>query len=293
MERLVRLAAVLKVAGKGGVSAAKLVTVAGFQGDNAEDQLERDLRYLRQQGWQIDTVSGPGEPGHYRMVTVDNRLRVRLTPAQQRALQRAVLLADRQDLVERLGLPQAHKPADVAAVAPLSGHDERLSTALRAVRHRSKLRFRYAGKPRVVHAESVRSQNEQWYLRGLEEGADVVKVFVVTRMSDVQWDSPGTAERVPPTERLNLHPMRWAVDPAVEVTVRTGPQYQPDVERWLGVPDAVDETSDVVELRYTVTNRAALRTRLYQLGRRVELVGPAELRDELVDELATAAGEHR
>lgn len=292
MERLVRIAAVLKVADERGVSADKLVKVAGFDGDNALDQLSRDLKLLRAQGWQIDRISEEGAPAVYRMVTVDNRLRVRLTPDQQRELQRAVLVADRADLVERLGLPPGERPTELPAMLPLSGHDERLSAAVKAVQNRCVMTFRYNGKPRVVHPESVRSQNQRWYLRGCEDGGDVLKLFVVTHMDDVTIDAPGTARRVSAEPRLELHPMRWKLDPPVAVTLRTSQQHVDDVQRWLGAPRSLTATPESSELEYVVTNRAALRVRLYELGERVEVIGPEDVRQELLDELA-AAGEVR
>lgn len=291
MERLVRLAAVLKAAGADGVSADKLLRAGEYAGDNTHDLLGRDLRHLRSQGWQIETLSAQGDEGRYRMVTVDNRLRVRLTPEQQTALQRAVILADRADLVERLGLPVSEQPGEVGAALAPGAYDDRLSAALRAVRHRAVLRFRYGGKDRVVHPESVRAQNEQWYLRGVEDGDDVLKAFVVARMSTVALDPPGTARPVDAEPGLELHPMRFQVDPPTEVTLLTTTDHQPDVRRWLGEPRSTRADGDRVQMTYEVTNRAAMRCRLHELGPRVTLVGPDVFRRELVAHLAAAAGE--
>ena len=288
-----RMAAVLKVSGERGVSADKLVKVAGFDGQYALDQLSKDLKLLRAQGWQIDTISEPGTPAVYRMVTVDNRFRVRLTPAQQRALQRAVLIADRADLVKRLGLPPGERPKELPAMLPLSGHDQRLTASVKAVQNRCVMRFRYNGKARIVHPESIRAQNQKWYLRGCEEGGDVLKLFVIPHMDDVSVDPPGTAARVSAEPRLELHPMRWQLDPPVVVTLRTAEDHVADVQRWLGAPRSITATQDAVELEYVVTNRAGLRVRLYELGHRVELVGPDDVRQELLEELAAAAGEDR
>jgi hypothetical protein len=85
--------------------------------------------------------------------------------------------------------------------------------------------------------------------------------------------------------------MSWEIDPPVEVTLRCPTEYAPDVRRWLGAP--LHESDDGVEsvLAYRVTNRAALRSRIYQLGTRVSLVGPEDVRQELLDELASMAGE--
>lgn len=303
MERLVRIAAALRERGAVGETGDRLAQIAGFAGDRSMDQLSRDIRSLTEQGWQIDNLAGPGEPARYRMRTVDNRLRVRLTPPQRRALQRAVLLADRDDLVERLGLGEAADPAsrhraDISAEVPTAGHDALLATVLRAVRMGSRLRFTYKGVPRVVHPESVRSQNGTWYLRGQEEDANgagpaadaPVKSFVVARMSEVSADEPRTARPVPATRHPQLHPMTWEIDPPVDVTLRTSIDHQPDVRRWLGEPAAEEVADGQVTMRYVVTNRAALRQRLYELGRRVVLVGPEEVREELLAELRELKG---
>jgi len=304
MERLVRIAATLRERGVVGETGERLAEIAGFDGERSMDQLKRDIRSLTDQGWQIDNLAGQGEPARYRMRTVDNRLRVRLTPPQQRALQRAVLLADRNDLIDRLGLgdrtPGGGSPPESGVVAgvPTTGHDALLATVLRAVRMGSRLRFTYKGTPRVVHPESVRSQNGTWYLRGQEEGsgtgapngAPVVKAFVVARMSDVTADPPRTARPVRAARHPGLHPMSWEIDPPIEVTLRTAADHQPDVRRWLGEPAAEEVAGDDVVMRYVVTNRAALRTRLYELGRRVVLVGPEEIRRELLDELRDLVG---
>jgi predicted DNA-binding transcriptional regulator YafY len=173
----------------------------------------------------------------------------------------------------------------------VGAHDSALSTVVRATSLRALLRFAYKGSPRTVHPESVRSQNGTWYLRGREDGSDVVKTFVVSRMSDVVAEPPGTAERPEPVRHPGLHPMTWEIDPPVEVVLRTTPEYEPDVRRWLGPPVDVEGPRDGrVVLRYRVTHRAAFRTRLYELGRRVEVVGPDEVRREVVAELRRMAG---
>lgn len=292
MERLVRLATTLQWASTVGVSSERLVQVAGFQGGaDAVSQLGRELRNLRQLGWQIDNIGGVGETARYRMTTVDNRLRVRLTPGQQSALRRAALLADREDIVERLGLEATDLFKVLAAAVPTTGHDAALATVVNAVRMRGLLRYRYKGTERTVHPISVRTQNSKWYLQGLEDGSDKVKWFVVSRMSQVVADEPDTATVPEGSRHTGLHPMTWEVDPPVDVTLRTPAEYAPDVRRWLNAPSIEKERDGIVEMVYIVTNRAALRCRLYELGPRVEVVGPQELRDELLDELSLMAGE--
>ncbi|MCX6397191.1 MAG: WYL domain-containing protein [Propionibacteriales bacterium] len=290
MERLVRLVAVLHQYGTQGVPANNLVDIAGFDGVDAVSQLAREFRYLRELGWQIDNIGGEGTMGIYRMSTVDNRLAVKLSPEQQAALLRAVLLASRDDLVERLGLAQGERPAEVVAAVPVAG-DAALSVVTEALRSGCLLRFRYAGSARAVHPEAVRAQNGKWYLRGHEEGSDIVKMFVVSRMSDVVPDPTVKAVRLETERRTGLHPMTWQVDPPIDVRLCASVDYASDVRRWLGTPTEETESVGDVTFTYRVTNRSALRARIYELGPRVRVLGPEEIRDEILDELAVMAGE--
>lgn len=291
MERLIRLMAVLSEAGEIGVPASRLCAVAGFDGEEAADQLTREFRHLREHGWQIDNLAEAGAEGVWRLRTGDSRLRLRLDDRQQAALQRAVLLADRHDLVERLGLPSTTQPPEIDAdlqQTPLGGA---LAVVLRAVQQHALLRFRYGGKDRVLHPASVKHQNGQWYLSGREDGVEEIKHFVVGRMSLVAADEPRTADRVEPVGRLALHPLRWEVDPPLEVVLEVAQEFVPDAVRWLQQPSAQSEVASGVEhLTYVVTNRSAMRSRLYLLGERVRIVGPDEFRAELIAELSEIAG---
>jgi predicted DNA-binding transcriptional regulator YafY len=294
MERLVRIAAMLQAHPQGGVSAARLDRVAGFPESPGHDQLKREIRHLERQGWRIENIAPAGSPAVYRMTTVDNRLRVRLTLGQQAALRRAVLLADRGDLAQRLGLGDdagataTTVPAAVQVPAP-----DALRLVVDAVRDQRVLRFGYKGSPRVVHPASVRTQNGVWYLRGVEDGdlADaVVKTFVVSRMLDVTLDDARSAQPPPQVRHPELHPLSWQIDPPVEVTLRTPAGFEPDVRRLLGEPVAVTADGADVLLRYRVTHRAALHARLVELDDRVRIDAPPEAQADLIAFLAAARG---
>lgn len=290
MERLVRLMSALSAAGPVGVSGARLVEIAGFTGEDATSQLNREFRHLRNQGWMIENVAPLGADGRYVLTRGDNLLRVRLTREQQTQLQRAALLASRTDLGLRLGLAEQDRPRDV--VLHDSGDAEALATVVAAVRDRAVVRFRYKGTERSVHPAALRHQGGQWYLTGLEVPATAAKHFVVARMSEVRAGEKGSAGDLPATREMRLHPMLWAVDPPTEVVLRCRTDYLPDVRRALSDPVSLTGAGDgVVELTYRVTNRKALRSRLYALGERIELVGPADVRAETLAELAEMAGE--
>lgn len=294
MERIIGFMALLHDArrrGAAGVPAEVLARSAGWQ--DAKDPISavnRDLNYLRGLGWRIENISAKGLPAVFRMTSVDNRLKLALTAGQQSALRRAVLLADRADLADQLDLPADATPQPLAARLSLAD-DPTLTRVVAAVRTKSRLRFRYNGSDRLVHPVSLRTQQGTWYLRAVEDGADVVKRFVVSRMSDVDADAPGSAAAVDDSEPESLHPLAWEVDEPSEVVLRTPPMYADDVRRWLGAPLAVVEAGEESILTYRVTHRAAMRARIHQLGTRVRVEGPAEFRDELLAELATMAGE--
>ncbi len=298
MERVVRIAAVLRAAGEKGVPRDRLLAVSGFDGADGPSQLGRELRHLTRQGWLIENIAETGEDAVYRMTTVDNRLRVRLTPEQLSALRRAVLLADRDDLVERLGLPADSKPAEVAPPALDGTTSGPMSEVVRAVRDHCVLRFGYKGTPRVVHPQTLRSQNGTWYLRGIEDHAlgdgGAVKTFVVSRMSDPEAGATGSATQVGTVRHAGLHPMTWEIDEPVDVVLSSPARFAPDVARWLGEPvetsSAPGAEDDEVLLTYRVTNRSALRARLNELGTRVRVVGPPDVRAEVVAALVAAAG---
>lgn len=301
MQRIIGFMALLHDAqrrGLPGVPAEAMLASAGWE-DAADgiSAVNRDLNYLRSLGWRIENISPRGVSAVFRMTAVDNRLKLRLTAGQQAALRRAVLLADRPDLGDQLDLADDERTTTLPA-AVANDDDPTLNTVIAAVRSKARLRFRYNGSERVVHPASLRTQQTKWYLRGHEDGSDAVKAFVVSRMREVYADAPGSASPLTVAggpDRQGLHPLEWEIDPPVEVILRAPAVFAADMVRWLGTPlstttdDGQGEGSEL--LVYRVTNRAAMRSRLHQLATRVRVVGPDDFRAELLDELATMAGE--
>jgi predicted DNA-binding transcriptional regulator YafY len=224
------------------------------------------------------------------MVSGDNRLRVKLTADQLAALHRAVILSRRADLAKRLGVAPGSLPQSVGSEVVPHEESTELSRSLQAVQLTSRIRFAYKGIARLVHPSAVRFQNYRWYLSGAEDGGDIVKHFIVAEMRDVALDAPGSAQPVPVERRIPLHPLRWEVDPPTRVTIRTTPEYVPDVARWLMEPDAHTQHDDAVDMRYTVTHRRAFRARVYVLGPRVTIADGGDVRNEIVEELREMVG---
>ena len=295
LERLVRLLAVLWQAGDQGLSTERLVAVGAYGGDDETGQrrqLTRDLAELNRLGYDIRNVAPEGTDAVYRLVARDNRLRVSLTLPQQVQLVRAAQIARLDERAGRsLGVTDVPSASDLRVAA--GSTPTHLDAVLRAVTRQCLVRFAYNGKPRAVHPQVVFPGASGWYVEGHEDGDTVAKVFVVARMSDVRIDAPGTADQPTSPRRRQLDPMTWQVDPPTDVHVETTPEHRPHVEATLGTPTSVEDDDGRVVLTLTVTHRAAFRARLYELGRRVRVLGPADVRAEILAELTDIAGNGR
>jgi predicted DNA-binding transcriptional regulator YafY len=280
MERLVRLIGALNQHKAGAPLALLLKAVAPEDaGDEARRRmLSRDIEHLNNLGYDIRNVAEPGMDGVYVMRARDNRLQVHLTPEQRGELLRAALAAGLEGMTAHLGATAEAGPASAAS----AGH---LDLVQRATTRHCRVRFTYKGEPRVVHPVRVHSGPSGWYLAGREHGQKVVKEFVVSRMSEVSLEAPGSAEVLEEPARPSLDPLSWRQDPPTEVVVETPAEHRVLVENLLGQPSDAIAEAGTLRLTYVVTNRAVFRWRVYELGTRVRVLAPDDVRRELVAEL--------
>jgi predicted DNA-binding transcriptional regulator YafY len=283
MERLVRLITVLNSLELG--TPADRLLEALMAEDATDDakrkMLDRDISHLNNLGYDIRNVAPPGADGVYRMFAQDNRLRVLLTPAQRGELLRAVVATGREDLAAHLA--PDHKSARGAAQVAATG--TQLDRVLRAAARRCLLTFAYKGRTRTVHPHGVHSGPSGWYLAGREQGHDVVKEFVVSRMDDVVLDDPGSAEVVAQPVRPSLDPLSWEQDAATDVVLELDRNHLPLVANVLGEPSRVEEAGRALRVTYRVTHRAVFRWRVYELGTRVRVHSPPDMVGEIIREL--------
>ncbi len=285
MERLVRLIGALTKHRDGAPLAVLLKAVSP---EDATDEarrkmLSRDLEHLNALGYDIRNVADAGTDGVYLMRARDNRLQVHLSPEQRGELLRAAIAAGLDGMAAHLGTDGASAQASGPASADLD-------LVQRGTTRHCRVRFTYKGEPRTVHPARVHSGPSGWYLSGREEGSEVVKEFVVSRMSDISLDPPGSADAVGEPVRRSLDPLSWEVDPPTEVVLRVPVEHRVIAENLLGTPVSADESEAVLELTYVVTHRRVFRYRLYELGTRVSVASPDDVRQEIVAELAALAG---
>jgi predicted DNA-binding transcriptional regulator YafY len=271
MERLFRLLICLSEAGEWGVDLPKLIAAAGFGevSDASGAQLRRDLRHLNGGGWDIVNVAEEGSEARYVLRAHDNRIAVLLTPGERAALAQALI-----------------EVGDDIAQSP-----EILGDLQRATERHCLVHFTYKGTRRHVHPFTLHSGPSGWVLRGRETTSDIVKEFVCSRIGeDVEVDQPGSAEVAPTVPHQGFDPVDWLIDPPVDVIVATEAGHLTEVHRVLLGAEIVSQDGEQVLLRRRVTNRAAFWSRLYELGVRVRVVGPPELRAEVIADLRAIAG---
>ena len=216
MERLVRLIGALNQHRNGTPVDLLLKVVApDAVGDEARRRmLSRDLDHLNNLGYDIRNVAEQGSDGKYVMRARDNRLQVHLSAEQRGELLRAAIAAGLEGMAGHLDTD-----ASARATAPASAPAD-LDLVQRGTTRHCLVRFTYKGEPRVVHPVRVHSGPSGWYLTGREVGGEQVKEFVVSRMSDIELDPPGSAETGGEPVRRSLDPLTWEVDPPTDVVLR-------------------------------------------------------------------------
>jgi predicted DNA-binding transcriptional regulator YafY len=287
MERLVRLIGALTQHPQGAPLPVMLTALGSADAapEARRRMLSRDVDQLNLLGYDVRNVAEAGADGVYVMRARDNRLQVLLTPEQRGELLRAALAAGLDDLGGHLGATDPPTAPSAAAPSPPT-----LDLVQRGTTRHCLVRFTYKREPRVVHPGQVHSGPSGWYLRGREEGSGIVKEYVVSRMSDVALGDPGSADVLDEVSRPTLDPLSWGEDPPTEVVLAVEPDQLVLVENLLGPPTRTEEGPGGLLTTYVVTNRAVFRWRLYELGTRVRVVAPDDVRDEMLAELRAMVG---
>lgn len=260
----------------GGVAVDDVVDAAGYGGarDSQREQLARDIRHLVRQGWRIENVAPAGTSAHYRLKPGDPRVRLVFDDAEQAAFERAAELAG-------VSMAKARNSSEVRSderVGPRGAY--LLELVLHAQEHRCLLHFTYRETSRTVIPDAVWVDNDRWYLRGRQDGADT-RNYRVDRMADLTLAAPGSAGPAMAT-RVGTDPLLFSDGPRVSALVRTHPDHRRRVERSLGRAEAVERVDDhTLLLTIPVQSHLTFLRRLCELGTRVYLEGPESLRDEL------------
>lgn len=286
----------------GGLSTEDLLDRVGYGSGSRASRLRtlhRDLAALAAEGWRIDTLATANTSAVRVLRTVDNRFATLFTAAERAELARAAACAGPEvadALADDLGRAAADVPPFQQAF--VDGR-ARLAVCQVATADRCEVTFSYGGSRRVVHPVGLLLRPAGWYLRALDTGDGKVKSFHVDRMRGMSKGEPGTARPVPEADlelqQPVMDPMALPVHDPISVEVDTDTENLPDVltalarqGHTLWSPDP--EVPDRVRVAFDVTNTEAFIARLYQLGRRVRLIGPEPIRAQVRGRLRQVAG---
>jgi len=292
LERLTDLVLVLLRDGRPKTLREIASEVPGYpeqEGEARRQAFERDKRTLRDGGIEVTAIAidGPEQVGYvirpedYYLPALD------LAPDEQTALNLAVAgvhLGDPsgRDALWRLGLPATAGARPVAELPALPALPELYD----AIRSRATVHFEYRGDARRVDPAVLRFHGGWWYLVGYDLDRGAPRTFRVDRMGGVpRAGEPGSARLPEGFDPDDLPDVPWRMGDGAPVTVELR------VDATLGGL-VVDEVGDAalagreadgsVLLRLDVTNVAALRSWVLELGDHAEVLAPAALRAELV-----------
>jgi predicted DNA-binding transcriptional regulator YafY len=149
--------------------------------------------------------------------------------------------------------------------------------------------FRYRGRPRHVDPLRLSFRNGHWYLSGIDRDAGEDRLYRLDRVEgDVEAGPPGSAGDGPAAAAAaagTAVPSPWELGGDEPVTARLWVDAEQAgwAEGHVGPEAIVARRPDgSVELEVPVTNRDAFRSFVLGFLDHAELLGPPELRADLV-----------
>jgi proteasome accessory factor B len=265
---------------------------------------ERDKDDLRELGVPIETVS----VGHHEQIrsayTID-RDRYELPdpgfePDELAALQLAAAAVqlegldpdDADDALRKLGgLTPAGTTGSTAQLGEVPTPTSLLDLFV-AILERREVRFGYGDLERTVQPHRLQFERGRWYLTGHDLVRADRRSFRLDRIDGaVSVGEPDAFEAPQAVSGVRLRPWELGEGEAVRADLLLDADIARSVlneDPGLEVIERRDDAAVVVRL--TVRNRDALRNFVLTLLDRAELLGPPELRDDLLEWLRSMAG---
>lgn len=304
LERLTNLLLVLLAADQP-LSLDHIVhTVEGYpEGYEAYRQaFERDKRLLREQGIQVavEPIPGAGEAVGYRIHPEDYWLPdLQLTDEEQRALNlalAAVRVDERagQDAAWKLGAGGTLASVQTAPLAALPSAPA-LPVLHEAIRTRTPVSFVHRGQRREIEPYGLLFRNGFWYVVGHDRLRDAPRSFRVDRIDGLPELERGATFQPPETAdwRRTLPEDPWMMGEGRELTaeVRIDPLHARMAEAEVGSSAVTERGADgSIVVRLPVVNRDAFRSWVLEMLEHAEVIGPEELRRDIVEWVGPLAG---
>ncbi|CAN5762695.1 YafY family protein [soil metagenome] len=310
LERLLNLTAALLTTTRPLTREEIFERVPGYPDDDAKGSarraFERDKEALRQMGIPVEmeeiATSEPPQEG-YRIPRDQYALRdPGLEPDELAALHLAAAAVRIEGLRGTEALWKLGSTATATATATnlRAAPDEALAAIptipqlvplFIAVGGRHPVTFSYRGERRSVDPHRLSFTRGRWYLDGFDHDRQAGRQFRLDRLDgDVEMGPAASFERPVAHASEPLRPWQMGDEQPLEARLR----IDADLAGWgvdhLG-PEAVRERhpDGSVEVALTVTNREAFRSFVLGFLDHAEVLGPPELRDDLVGWLTVLA----
>ncbi len=266
--------------------------------DACRAAFERDKKLLRNVGVPIDTETlGGNDAGRtaYRIDRARYELAgLDLTADERHALHLAVAASRNTDArygVLKLGADGRMTSSVVADIPDL----DQLPTLREAAARRSSVTFTYRGRERTVHPYTLLKRDGFWYVVGFEVEHGEARTYRVDRIAgEVERGEPDAFERPSDFDLESVFP----ADPkmlgdnsAARAVVRVDRARAAEVEAEVGSAAVTARHADgSLEVSVPCANVDAFRSWLFGFGDHAEVLGPAEVRAEVVVWLQQLAG---
>jgi predicted DNA-binding transcriptional regulator YafY len=170
--------------------------------------------------------------------------------------------------------------------------DPTVALLFSAVAEKRGAHFAYNGVARHVDPYRLSYRQGRWYLAGFDHARQAERLFRVDRIDGVvEVDVvPGSFERPEGAPAGPPPPWRLGDDDEIVVDLRVDPIQAPWVASLAGpVAVAGTEPDGTTYFKLSVTNRSAFRGFVLGLLDHAEVLGPPEVRDEIVEWLCALA----
>lgn len=296
-ERVTNLTALLLHTRRGLTMREIVDQVPGYPPGRAacRQAFERDKRVLREEGIPLVETDG-----RYLIPPDEYYLRdIELTPAERAALNLAVAAVSVDGGAARRGVAKLGGLDAEPGAVPLRAQlvDLPALPALHAAaRQRAAVRFTYRGELRTVEPVGLLFRDGNWYLAAYDRDRGAERRFRVDRIEgEVDVDVAGSADhagqqRFDARNALTREPWRFGGEEPVTAVVEVDALLAVRVAAELGDHVVRERRPDgAVVVAFAVTNREAFRSWVLGLLDHARVVGPPDLRDEVVGWLRAVA----
>lgn len=301
LERLTNLVAVLLETGRALTVEEIVERVPGYpsERDSYRRQFERDKATLREIGVPIslEALYAFDQESGYRIHRKDYELPVLgLSDDERVALHLAVTAVrlegdEGRDALFKLGGLEGDASPPLAALPSVPA----LATLFDAYRRRARMSFSYRGERRRLDPYGIVFRNGHWYGVGHDPDRNGTRAFRADRIQGRVEAGPACSFERPagfdPSSALSDEPWRFGGEQPLGAIVLVSSDQAAWVVKELGEEAVVEGRDDgSVVVGMAVTNRGAFRSFVLGLLGHAEVLGPPELREEMVAWLRATAG---